>query len=147
MFNLKQKLQGFKTVRICGTKFVIKKINPLLDFTSENMPQIFSSFISRRGPATPDLKNIQKQMMDMVSAGLVEPKLVPVGTGDKKGNEEGITVDDLFRDETLAIKLYQEILIHSLNKFRGLKGVFFLIKLRRAFYIELRKNTANSPQQ
>jgi len=78
-----------------------------------------------------------------VQAGLVKPELVPVGKGDQRGKEDGITVDDIFRDEDLAIKLYIEILAHSLNRFKGMRGLFFSIRIKHLLSTEWRKSMEN----
>ena len=113
-----EELRGYKKLSIHGWNFVIKRINPLIDFPEGKMPQIFSAFMSKRQKrdgehlTEAELNKIEEEMKVMIEAGLVEPKLSP-----RAKRDEGITVDDLFRDEEIAAKLYWEILIHSLNKF------------------------------
>lgn len=131
-------LQGIATVKVNGHKFKIKKLNPLLDFAAEDIPQIFTHFSKRKDSLDPSRMTqdmIKKAITDMkrvVSAGVVDPKLCP----------EVLTIDDIFRWGDTGSKLYMEILAHSLNHFRGLKGVFFSIKIRRLLYTALRKNMA-----
>ena len=142
----KEALLGYKKIKINGWKFIIKKINPLADFTSENMPQIFTSFISKRKPTEPllneaTLKKMEEDMKVVIEAGLVEPKLSP-----RNKSNEGITVDDLFRDYQTAADLYKEIFIHSLNRFRGIKGLFFCLRLRYTLFIHSQKNLGNYQQ-
>lgn len=141
----KEKLQGSKTIKVCTSRFTIRRINPLLDFGLEHMPQVFTSFQSaRKTDKSPyDPKAIVEQMMRVVEAGVVEPPLVPVGKGDKRGHEDGLTVEDLFRDEECGFKLYSEIMLHSLNKFSGLKKVFFSLKMRLLWFIAWLKLTAS----
>ena len=141
----KAKLNGYKTVKVCSSKFVIRRINPVLDFDLEHMPQIFTGFqTQRKTDKTPfDNKAVVAQMMRVVEAGLVDPPLAPVGAGVKRGKEDGITIEDIFRDEECGYKLYTEIMLHSLNKFSGLKKVFFSIKIRLAYYIALARLTAD----
>ncbi|MCK5358332.1 MAG: hypothetical protein KAJ48_08045 [Elusimicrobiales bacterium] len=137
----KQELQGHKKIKICGMKFIIKRINPLLDFESNNIPQIFTSFISRRKTEVlPDEKKILNQMIPIIEAGVVYPELVAIGTGEKENKEDGITVKDLFVNPEMGSKLFQEIMFHSLNRFRGIKGVFFSVKIRLLCYIDYLKN-------
>ena len=146
----KQRLQGHKAVVIHGHRFVIRRINPLLDFREDNMPQIFTAYTARRKApveAVPTservLKRVQDDIKSMISAGLVEPKLVATGQGDQKGHEAGITVEDIMRDDDTSSKLYWEIIVHSLNKFRGLKGVFFSLRLRYARWTASQSVTEN----
>jgi len=142
MFNRKitrKRLQQHKTIRIAGMKFVIKKINPLLDFSTDKMPQIFTSFISKR-KIEPEqqinevvLRRSQEDMKNIIIAGLIKPSL----------NGE-IKVEDIMTDPTLALRLYTEILVHSLNMFKGLKGLFFSAKIRHLLYIGYQKNLESS---
>lgn len=141
----KEELQGHKRITICGSKFTIRKINPIIDFDLEHIPQIFSSFQSARKTEKTAYSesSLMQQMHRVVEAGLVDPPLVPVGKGDKRGKESGITVEDIFRDEEVGCKLFSEIMIHSLNRFRGMKKVFFSAKIRLEFFINWLKLTAN----
>lgn len=138
----KAALECHKKLRINGWDFVIKKINPLIDFKDGNMPQIFTSFVSKRNAEKPVLHQatitkLEDQMKSVIEAGLVSPKLSPRGTKNE------ITVDDLFRDQTTMGKLYLEIFMHSLNSFKGLKGFFMSLRIRYLLYILSRKNTGN----
>lgn len=129
---------GLKTVRVNGHKFIIRKINPFLDFHSEKIPQIFTYHFQRKKPAETEQKitpeYIRKSLDDMrtiVEVGVVSPKIC----------KEILTVEDIFRWGDTGAKLYLEILAHSLNQFRGIKGVFFLIKIKRLLYTSWRKDT------
>jgi len=144
----KQELQGHKKIKICGMKFIIKRINPLLDFESANIPQIFTTFISRRKTeALPDERKLLNQMIPIIEAGVVSPELIEIGIGEKAGKEDGITAKDLFSNPEMGSKLFQEIMFHSLNRFSGIKGVFFSIKIRLSFYIDYLKNMENYRQK
>lgn len=127
----KADLEGHKALRVGGRRFVIRKINPLLDFPSDRMPQIFASFISRRPQESkrlPDAaeKRLEEDVKMIVAAGVVEPRLTPA----EKAKPEDLTVNDLFRDPAMGTQLYIEVLTHSLNRFSGLRGVFFSIKTK-----------------
>lgn len=142
--DMKQELRGHKTVKVNGHKFVIKKLNPIIDFQLNEMPQIFTSFVSRRkAEQEPDPALMQRDMYKIVEAGLVEPELVPVGKGDKHGKEAGITVEDIFRDPEIGARLYSEIIFHSMCHFKGLKKVFFYLGNRVRYYIALGRLTAS----
>jgi hypothetical protein len=54
-------------------------------------------------------------------------------------------VDDLDRMPGLLNALYAEIIGHSLNMFRGLRGVFFSIRLKLWLSTLWRNDTAKSP--
>lgn len=143
----KEDLLGLKKISVHGASFVIKKLNPLLDFPPEKMPQIFSTFMSRRQKK--EQENLEatarrnlEDMYSIVEAGVVSPELVKIGKGDSRGKEDGITVEDLFRSGDLGQQLYFEILAHSLNRFRGLKGIFFTRSIRRQLYTAWQKTMA-----
>jgi len=118
-----------KRLKINGMEFTIKAVNPLVDFAANNIPQIFTDWASARKvdpaktPETPDLKKIQESMYAVIKAGLDRPKLF-------RKPDEGLVVEDLFRDPMIGIKLYYAILEHSLNRFRGLNKVFFSTGIR-----------------
>ena len=141
----KETLQDRKTVTICGQVFVIRKVNPLIDFPANKIPQIFSTAIIPRRTdekALPEAM-VRKYIDDMfatIEAGVVEPHIIPIGKGSARGYEEGITVEDIFRDQEVGYRLYVEILTHSLWKFRGIKGVFFSVVKKHLLYSVYRKN-------
>ncbi|MEA3279477.1 MAG: hypothetical protein U9Q38_02600 [Thermodesulfobacteriota bacterium] len=138
MNKLGKKLRRYKTVKLSGVKFTIRKINPLLDFAPDKMPQIFSDFKSQRKP-DPDAKISPEQlrrslqdMGEMIKAGVVEPK---VG--------EDVQLDDILADQRLTYDLYTEILIHSMNIFKGIKGVFFYLRTKHYLYTLWRRSLAH----
>lgn len=127
--SLAEKLRGHKQIKIQGMRFTIRRLNPLLDFPSDKIPQIFTDFVSVKDKPILDPKKIQEDMYSIIQAGVVEPRL----------SQEGITPEDLFRDPEIGTGLYREIIEHSLNRFKGLKKLFFSIKARYRFYIAWRK--------
>lgn len=138
--NLRDELAGLKNVKINGIKFTIKKLNPLLDFPADRMPQVFTYYLKRRKVTEPQDLSIEAmrkgldEMKLVVSAGVVSPKFSP----------ELLTIDDIFRWSDTGSKLYLEIIAHSLNQFRGLKGVFFSIRIRRLLYTSWAKTMESS---
>lgn len=141
-------LNKLKPVRVNGFRYVIRRLNPLLDLPSDSIPQLFADHQSRRkqepsqDPSPEAMKKMQESMYAVVRAGLAEPKLVAVGKGEDRGHESGITIDDLFRDDTGA-QLYWAILLHSMNRFAGLRGIFFSIAQRFRLYTLFAKNMGN----
>lgn len=133
----KAQLQDLKTLRLGGGRYVIRRINPILDFPGDRMPTVFSSYSSGRkvdpAKASAQMSPARQleEMMMVVSAGLVEPALVPAGKGEAKGREDGITIEDLFRDPSHGAELYVEIMAHSLNRFSGLRKIFFSLQIKR----------------
>ena len=133
----RDELQGISTVKVNGFRYSIRKVNPFLDFEAQEIPQIFTHFQKRvefdPSKATPEmLKRHLADMKRLVAAGLVDPKLA----------KDTLTIDDIFRWGDTGAKLYLEILAHSLNQFRGVRGVFFSIKIRQLLYTSWQNNMA-----
>lgn len=142
----KEELLGIKTVRVNSAKYKIRRLNPLLDFGASNIPQIFASFHSRRKTEdVADNKKVIRDMMTVVEVGLVSPELVPVGKDEKRGKEEGITVEDLFRDSSTGPQLYIEIVTHSLNRFKGIRGIFFSTLQRYRLFTAWQQSMVSAP--
>lgn len=143
--KLKERLQDLKKIKAGGMRFTIRRINPLLDFTSDKMPQIFTEVLSvrkedpNRTRTNAELLKMQEDMYSIIEAGVVEPQLVPIGVGEKRGKEGGITVEDLFRDPAIGYDLYMKILDHSLNRFKGIKKLFFSIRTKYLHFTVQRK--------
>lgn len=131
----KERLRQYKTVKISGMKFVIQKLNPLVDFTADKMPQIYTAYISRRKPnpeqqvSEATLRKSNEDIKNIISAGLVPDKI-----------DQDINIEDIMSDSYLALKLYTEILAHSLNMYKGLRGLFFSAKIKRLLHLEYQKN-------
>jgi hypothetical protein len=126
-----EEIRGHKKIVVNGMRFVIRKLNPLLDFPDGRVPQIFTAYVSRRpAPATPpettdaEVKRAREEMCAIILAGVVEPRLAA------EDAKEGIKATDLFRDPSLGIKLYFEVMAHSLNVFKGIKGQFFFLRIK-----------------
>lgn len=140
-------LRGYKKVKISGWEFTIRKLNPIVDFEPTKMPQIFTAFQSMRkvegGPIEERQKKIEEDLKEIVFKGVVFPELVRAASGEKRGKEGGITADDLFRDPEVGYKLYTEIIAHSLNQFKGLKGVFFSLKIKQLLLTQWREDMAD----
>lgn len=147
----KHKLLGYKRIKIGGMRFLIRRVNPLMDFPAEKVPQLFTELQSARKPdptkppTIEQIKAMREQMLTYIEAGVVEPRLAPVGAGDKNGKEDGLTAEDLCRNQDMGMRLYWAILSHSLNTFKGIKGLFFSIKQKLLLSILLRVGTAYSP--
>lgn len=137
----KARLLGYKDVEINGMKFTIKRVNPLVDFTSDRIPQIFTDWQSvREIPKSPDPTKHYEAMADVVQAGVVDPEL-------SRNSDDGITVKDLFRDPVVGIKLYHEILSHSLNRFKGLSRLFFSTAIRLSLLIHFANDIPSGLQK
>ena len=138
--KIKSDILGLKNIKVGGIKFTIKKINPLLDFPADKMPQIFTDFKSRRKTNDNDvnekeLKAIDERIKPILEAGIYKPTLAKQESGDKKWHEKGLTLEDLFIDRDIAYDLLKEIMFHALNRFKGIGGVFFLIRIKLSRFI------------
>jgi hypothetical protein len=126
-------VRGYRRVKINGMRFVIKKLNPFLDFKDDKIPQIFTEHKSirpvdpKRMPTAAEVDRMYKDMAAVIEVGVVE--IIGYGPVSKQ-KDTGITCEDLFRDPELGFRLYLEIINHSSNRFRGLRGVFFSLKNR-----------------
>lgn len=130
----KAELQAHRVVKVGGYTFTIRRVSPLLDFEPERMPQIFSAAVTRRKVRedkpqdVSETRRIIEDMVAIIEAGVVAPRLVKVGSGAKRGAEDGITAEDIVRWEDIGAQLYQEIIAWSLGKYRGWRG---LVELSR----------------
>ena len=117
----KERLQGVKSVTVYGIRFKIRRISPLLDFPSDRLPQIFALYAFGRRKmdlGQPSTDKLRDDIRLTLKAGIVEPEI-------SENSSDGITVDDILRDQDVANALYLAILDHTLLRFRGLKSVFF----------------------
>lgn len=139
----KADLQGWTKVKIEGWTFTIRKLNPIIDFPADRMPQIFAEGNPSRRPVPtrPVPGTEQHAIEDMklvLHKGVVSPAV-----SLKDDPSASITADDLLRQGDLGIRLYIEIIAHSLRAFKGLKGLFFWARTRRALYTVLDKSMAS----
>ena len=134
--KLKSKFLDLKTVKLSGIKFVIKRINPLLDLPSNKIPTCFTDFISARKTtevpklSQKELEALYDLMSYVIKAGVYSPKLLPV---DKENpyKEKGLTIKDIFLDEMLAYQLYIEIMAHACFRFSTVGKIFFSKGIKR----------------
>jgi hypothetical protein len=129
-------LNDYKKISLGGAVYTIRKINPMLDFPADRCPSVFTAQSpSRRGTGPIDPKRAIEDMMNIVRAGLVDPPLAD----PKAKNSDLITVEDIFRVPEHGADLYLAIMDHTLNRFRGLRRLFFTHRSRQAFYTAYRK--------
>ena len=143
-----EEIRGHKRVKINGMQFVVRKLNPLIDFPEDKMPQIFSAYVSRRPVAdvpvegAEAIRKARESMYAVIRAGVVWPRIV-----QEAAKDDGLKASDLFREPSLGAKLYVEIVSHSLNVFKGVKGLFFFHRIRQSLLTQWRKDTAGPPQK
>lgn len=126
----KASLQEHKTVNVGGMSFVIRRINPLIDFQPGQIPMVFgdTTRAAKTDASSPSAhKKLLEDMYAVVQAGVVEPKLEQAG-------KPGINVEDVFRDPEVGARLYAAIIEHSLLRFQGVRRpLFFLARLLSRF--------------
>lgn len=136
-----RKFRGYKKIRLGGMTFIIQKINPLIDIQSKELPMIFthidpSNVRMRKLIEKVNLKDQIKYMAPVIKAGVVEPPIM-------ENPNDGFTVEDFFVDPLIGYRLWEIILNHSLNRFKGIKGVFFSIMTKLYLFIRGRKHMAD----
>lgn len=112
--SLKTELYKTKKIVVNGVYFEIKKIN-LMDYLngSKVLLQKFDTHKTagvKNSPANMSEDNAKKHMIDVLVAGVVDPKLC------HKENGTDILVDDLFINIEMTNKLYLEILEFTYGK-------------------------------
>lgn len=140
-----------KVVKVNGSRYRIRRINPLLDFNSNDLPQVFSTIVPGRRAVPPatfeSMAQSQRDIALVLQAGIVEPPLVKVGVGAKSNKEDGLTAYDLLRDFDTALKLYIEIVDFSMHRLCGLRGLFFSTVRRLYWYALWRRSLAGPPSR
>ena len=98
-----------KKISVMGVIFKIKKIDPLsyLD-GSQVLLSTYSTYKSgNKEDSETSMKKIRKHQIDVIMAGVVEPKL------SRQDDGEGIFVDKLFTDQGLVNELYTRIIEYT----------------------------------
>lgn len=122
--NLDAYLSGYKSVKINGVRFKLKKIDAIDHLQGLNVIQkIYETYKVNKdlkGPAsfTAQLEGFNKikdYCRDIILAGVVEPKL------SAKPDGEGIFVDEIFKDFHFAQALTKAILNITYKKKLTLK--------------------------
>lgn len=122
--------RGQKRVKVGGTTYTIRQVQPA-DFAPSQIPLYIANPAAFQ--ALP-LSQVLREKMLIVAAGVVEPRLVPIGSGITRGREDGITIESLFRDPEHSHALFVEILAHSLNPHRpGIMAYLFPFKFKWEF--------------
>ena len=112
--DLKKVLGETKTLKIRGTKFIIKKVS-VIDHVkgAQVMMQVYDQYKTGNAVKTPsevNEKKIKEHYSQVLVAGVVHPRL------KHKEDQPGIMVDDLFVDWEIVNKLYEEIMTLSYGK-------------------------------
>lgn len=130
---------GQKLVKVGGTPYVIRRIN-WMDFVTGRAPAIIQSALVGRNPE-PAVRRMSyaegiAEVAATLRAGIVDPPVVPAN-GIKQG-VACVTVEEMLHYPWHAMPLYKEIVIHSLNRYSGLRGFIMGIRLRVKFAFDAR---------
>lgn len=102
-----------KTLKVCGVRFKIKKIDAF-DFIEgyKVMLQTYDTpkFNSTQEKAKPNDKKIKEHLAHVICSAVVEPKI------SLKKEEGSFYVYDLFVNMTLVNKLYEDIIEYTYGK-------------------------------
>lgn len=127
--SLEERLNPPKTVKVCGMKFKIRKINPLDYINGSNaIQQSYATYEASRQKnaeikiTDADIKKMKSHYSDVILAGVIHPKL------SRKDGGEGLFIDKLFTDWGLVEGLYEEIMTHTYGK----KKMKQLLSLRKS---------------
>jgi len=109
--TLGEHLNNTKRVKIMGMFFYIRKINPL-DFLegSNALKQAYDVYSVSNDVSKLSPKKIHKQIIDVLMAGVVDPKL------SRKDDGTGLFVENLFTDWQLVEELHTAIYVHTYGK-------------------------------
>ena len=110
--KIDEALNVTKYVRLDGIRFQIKKID-VLDYL-DGSKVLLSAFDTYKTGKQKDFdvstKKIKDHYRDVLMSGVISPTL------SRKGNDQGMFVDNLFSDWELAERLYEEIIQFSYGK-------------------------------
>ncbi len=113
--DLKTALNQTKKIKVRGVLFEIRKVDVTnyLD-GSKSMISTYDTYIASESEA--DKLNLQKKIRDhyrdVFMSSVVKPKLYR----KEKDPEDGVFVDDLFKDWDIANGLYEEIMFYTYGK-------------------------------
>lgn len=126
--DLKTVLNETKTVKINGVLFKIRKLNPLDHAKGlEVMRAQFDTYRVKSSEPQEltegQIKKVRKHYRDVFMASVVQPRL------SIKDDSELVCVDDIFRDEVMAERLYMEIMFLTYGKKKLMSGYIRGLKL------------------
>ena len=110
--SLQDALVETKKVKIQGVLFELKKIDSF-DYAngSSVMREVYSSYsVEKKAISEVSQKKIKDHYRDVFMSGVVKPLLT------RKPDEEGVFVDDLFKDQFITDHLYKEIVNFTYSK-------------------------------
>jgi hypothetical protein len=117
--DLKEVLSATKSIKVCGIKFKIKKIDPLATMDgSAIMQKSFDVYQvgekENKTPIQPNGEKIRKYFRDLFMNCVVEPKLYRKQA--EAIENDGIWIDGLLTEWDLVNALHEEILIYTYGK-------------------------------
>jgi len=114
--DLESVLNKTKSIRVCGVKFKIKKIDPSSFLEgSKVMLQLYDVY-KVGNPSPPDvtqktLEKVKEHYRDVFMSAIVHPKLK---RNDKES--DGLLVDNIFTEWELAHELYAKVMEYTYGK-------------------------------
>lgn len=109
--DLASVLNQTKLIVVHGVRFRIKKLDPFSYMDgSQAIAQIFQTWEQKREISEPNMEKVKSHYRDVILAGVVEPRLA------RKEGEDGMLVDNIFSDWSLANELYGEIIAYTYGK-------------------------------
>ena len=118
--NLDLHLNARKVININGFSFIIKKLNPL-DYMSNDkiLLQLFDIYTNKKDEIVSEanLKKMLEHYKQVICASVVNPKIT------YKKENDGIFVEDLFKDWDMIDELYSEILSYTIGKKKFKKSI------------------------
>lgn len=113
--SLEEQLKLTKTVRVRGVYFEIKKIDVLAYLEGFRvMQEMFSTYKTKNEKfdqsTVNDIKKAKSFMAEIIVAGVVNPKI------SLKKDDEGLFVDEIFKDWVLAQELVETIMSFTYGK-------------------------------
>lgn len=109
--SLEEHLRETKTVKISGVLFTIKKIN-MLDYLngSKVLKQTYDTYKTDNKVSESSMNQIKEMYTDVILASVIKPKLT------RKEGDEGIHIEEVFRDWDMASELYSQIMSYTYGK-------------------------------
>jgi hypothetical protein len=112
--ELKDAINQTKKIKICGVKFIIKKVDVLDHLKgSSAINQTFETYNKEKNSKDSfdiNFKKLKQHYVDIFMSSILSPKI----SADKK--EGYVDVNDFFNNWDLCSKLYNEIILFTYGK-------------------------------
>ena len=118
--SLDQVVNEKRRLKINGVRFEIKKIDPIDHIKGLNIMRAeFETYQNKPDTLSAGaIKKIREHYRHVFIAGVISPSL------SLKESDDGVCVDDIFKDQNLTEKLYAEIICFTYGKKKLFRKVF-----------------------